>query len=150
VQSTATSSTLSLPFADSVQLSPAKYSPSDGAGLASHLSDAINVTPLASATLAPAGSSFIQSVGFYALWPILAYTDHQYTCTATDAHGNINLAVDTHFIYALRRYPRNAAPHWTTSLVSRAFLMRDDIIKAMSGAVPLPTYRLEWGGGTAF
>jgi hypothetical protein len=88
---------------------------------------------------------FVDSVGFYALHPIITF-DRSYACDATDEHGDIDLSADTLFIYALKRCPANAEPFWHTSLITRASLMENSVIDAMKAAVPIPSAHVNWGG----
>jgi hypothetical protein len=122
--------------------------PPPGADLAACLGDGINVAPAAPAVFTPAlvGTNYNHIVSFYAMHPVLAFADGQYTCEHADAQGNIDLSNDAHFIYALRRYPPNGTQFWTTSLVTHLSLTFSCIINAIRSHVPLPHAFVDWGG----
>jgi len=143
----AVSSTLSLPLVDSSQPLPAEHAPSTGGDLASRLADAASVDPTASAVTIPAlaATPLIESVGFLALHPVLSFSDHRYGCTALDTHGDIDLSVDTHFIYALQGNTSTGTA-WTTTLLTRGYLMDDNVSKAIAAAIPLPISHIIMGG----
>jgi len=106
------------------------------------MTDAINLAPPANA------SSFIESIGFCALLPVLSYCRCQYKCLALTPSGDIDYS-SLHFIYAdggATGRLTNCSPSWTTILVPREYLLLENPAKAIHLGLPLPLDKLIVGG----
>jgi hypothetical protein len=144
----AIASTLSQLVTILASLPPIGPPPTPGTNLTTCLGDNINIAPVALAIFTPAlvGTNFNHIISFYAMHPVLAFANGQYTCECTDAQGNIDLSNNAHFIYALRHYPPNSMQFWTTSLVTHLSLTFGCIINTIQSCIPLPHAFVNWGG----
>jgi len=140
VHSTATSSATSLPLGELPQPSPIIPSPSEGADLASRMTDAISLAPLGDDR--ETATPFIESVGFYASFPVLQFYGRHYKCTAIDHAGTFDYS-SPFFILADRQLTKRG-PSFITMLLWREFVQTHEA--SIQAGIPLPVMDLILGG----
>jgi len=140
MHSTATSSATSLPLGELPQLSPVIPSPSEGADLASRMTDAISLAPLGD-DRKPA-TPFIKSVGFYASLPMLQFYGRCYECAAIDHAGTFDYS-SPFFILADGQLTERG-PSFITTLLRREFVQSHEA--SIRAGIPLPIMDLILGG----
>jgi hypothetical protein len=96
-----------------------------GGALAVRLDDMVGLAPddhpaMPYDDTTPAASypptQFFSELGIYSLLTVVAHEDHSYVCTSIDDAGNAVFGRAKYFVYALRNYPADGPPMWTTSL----------------------------------
>ena len=140
MHSTATFSATLLPLRELPQLSPVIPSPSEGADLASRMTDTVGLAPLGDdcETTTP----FIESVGFYASLPMLQFYGRCYECTVIDHTGMFDYS-SPFFILADRQLTERG-PSFITTLLWREFVQSHEA--SIRASIPLPIMDLILGG----
>jgi len=140
MRSTATSSATSLPLGELPQPSPIIPLPSEGADLASRMTDAISLAPLGNdhETATP----FIKSVGFYASLPVLQFYGRHYECAAIDHAGTFDYS-SPFFVLADGQLTERG-PSFITTLLWREFVQSYEA--SIRAGIPLPVMDLILGG----
>jgi len=140
VCSTATSSTTLLPLGELPQLSPIIPSPSEGADLASRMTDAVGLAPLGNNR--ETATPFIKSVGFYASLPVLQFYGRHYKCAAIDHAGTFDYS-SLFFVLADGQLTERG-PSFITTLLWREFIQTYEV--SIQAGIPLPIMDLILGG----
>jgi hypothetical protein len=103
-----------------------------------------------------AASPYMDSVGFYALLPVLCYSGRRYSTTlgsaAIRADGTFDptpFSTNEYFIYALGEIALEG-PNWVTTLLPVRHLMHSDTLDAIAAALPLPLTDISRGGKHPF
>jgi len=140
VRSTATSSATSLPLGELPQPSPIIPSPSEGADLASQMTDAISLAPLGDDR--ETATPFIKSVGFYASLPVLQFYGCRYKCATIDHAGTFDYS-SLFFVLADGQLTE-CGPSFITMLLWREFIQSHEA--SIRAGIPLPIMDLILGG----
>jgi len=140
VRSTATSSATSLPLGELPQPSPVIPSPSEGADLASRMTDAVGLAPLGDDR--ETATPFIESVGFYASLPVLQFYGRRYECAAIDHAGTFDYS-SPFFVLADGQLTERG-PSFITTLLRREFVQSHEA--SIRAGIPLPVMDLILGG----
>jgi len=140
VRSTATSSATSLPLGELPQPSPVIPSPSEGADLASRMTDAVGLAPLGDDR--ETATPFIESVGFYASLPVLQFYGRRYECAAIDHAGTFDYS-SPFFVLADGQLTERG-PSFITMLLRREFVQSHEA--SIRAGIPLPVMDLILGG----
>jgi len=132
VCSMATSSATLLPLGELPQPSPVIPSPSEGADLASQMTDAVSLAPLGDDC--ETATPFIESVGFYASLPMLKFYGYRYKCAAIDHAGTFDYS--SLFFILTDRQLTKCSPSFITMLLRREFIQSHEA--SIRAGIPLP------------
>jgi len=136
--------------------------------LASRLSDALpdactfSAPDPTAAPIAAPSSTFIESLGFHSLLPVLYFVNNVLTTLPARLHGSaairpngssavladgtIDLSAHPRYVLALGKVTPEGEPKWTTTLVTRAYITSLPVMQSIEAQTLIPLGNIFLGG----